>query len=708
MTTFVFREKGNMIQTHVGTADIVSLLSAAHSTYGWLGGLDGTRFLLSNWRGALSRRASELHLDTNLKLLPGTGHLLTARGPLSCEVDQPKDSFGGDIRTQLIGLTICALAHETDGHTAVSLFTRCMAPALFESQEVVEAIHSQLNDESHTRQILNEGALHGITALLTQATRDLNAPVGDRHWLRAKLFCEDISAAPPTEIDMVCGFLKWVLSEDHGAYATRSALVARVAYCLRSVGYMIGEIQSWHGVGERPESLGVKSVILVLGGFSKTDPLMFDPGELIQLSHTLHYRFETIGAMLLTSLESQSDLYPEECQFHFEEVYTIIQRTTEIHYRGVSGDVPVRMEYVSKPPNPDPMSMRFAAIFFPLSAGTLAPYYIAIANQETLDQIREHTNDIAGYDRVPEAVCHHRVITACIVLSLVGQIAGESFINSQHATQMSLSTSIWLDCMCNVLDQGLGSGFDYATAVHLLATIHCAHNPELIHQRARTTIAWRSGIYSIIPVLLSELETEPSVESIHLKCVDFYWANVTVRRNGSITSGTTAALRGYTDVEDILEDSVSTVQAMTGPWKGKAHQAPPDVRLYLSIERPSHYNSPDLSLAGRVNGSLIGTTGIFGVFQGLLRSTDERQSCSGHEASRDVINVKASKWAENRFVKPVGIGGDTPTYVSVQGDRAWALFLVGQSKNLGGRLAMRCPSCTLERMPNWGVVIGYC
>jgi hypothetical protein len=124
-------ETGSLLQTQVGLADIVTRLSAAHATFGWLGGLEGTKFLLPKVPNSFSRRIKELELDKSLRLLPVTAHVLTSGGPLICSIPNPADAFGGDARTQLIGLTIFALAHELDSENALELFQQCLASSLF-------------------------------------------------------------------------------------------------------------------------------------------------------------------------------------------------------------------------------------------------------------------------------------------------------------------------------------------------------------------------------------------------------------------------------------------------------------------------------------------------------------------------------------------------------------------------------------------------
>ena len=121
--TLVWRTRsGSLIQIEVGTIDVVNTFSAARSVYGWMGGTEGLRFLLDRIRNPLGKRLQELELDQQLRLQPFRGLVLTSRGPLVAHMDDAQESFGGDTCTQVIGTTLCALAHEFDIVTAANLF----------------------------------------------------------------------------------------------------------------------------------------------------------------------------------------------------------------------------------------------------------------------------------------------------------------------------------------------------------------------------------------------------------------------------------------------------------------------------------------------------------------------------------------------------------------------------------------------------------
>jgi hypothetical protein len=50
MTTVVFTPSEGMQQQQVGAADIVALLTAAHSAWGWIGGLNGLKSIIEKAR----------------------------------------------------------------------------------------------------------------------------------------------------------------------------------------------------------------------------------------------------------------------------------------------------------------------------------------------------------------------------------------------------------------------------------------------------------------------------------------------------------------------------------------------------------------------------------------------------------------------------------------------------------------------------------
>ena len=136
------------------------------------------RFLLDRIRNPLGKRLQELELDQQLRLQPFRGLVLTSRGPLVAHMDDAQESFGGDTRTQVIGTTLCALAHEFDIVTAANLFRNSLMPYLFgEKTPLLDTLQSQLLEGSTLQKIINEGASRGSNDLFLEAATRLGLPV---------------------------------------------------------------------------------------------------------------------------------------------------------------------------------------------------------------------------------------------------------------------------------------------------------------------------------------------------------------------------------------------------------------------------------------------------------------------------------------------------------------------------------------------------
>ena len=528
---------------------------------------------------------------------------------------------------------------------------------------------------------------------------------GDIAWLRAKLFAADTHLPLPTEIQMVGGLLKWIMSDDMSPYTTRSALVVRVAACLRSIGYPIGTIQTWDGTGSHPTNLYGNEVILVQGGSSPADRWMLDAEDFEDDRRTLHYNYKSVGVMLLNALRNQSDTSPEVFQANFEFAYGYFQSTRKVVYED-SGDG-VKAKFCQAPSSfrSTELAKRFAAIYFPLSAEIVAPCYHGIANEDTLRQLKDHETSVGGYDYLHESICVFRAVTAGIAISIASQFAAEGLGKGQHAISLDLTMLGWLEWTCGTLDQALVSGLKYSQVVSALAVIHSAQVPESAFQLRDAVVAWRFGIYSVVPSLLLSMKASP--EAVAPKCIDSYWANVKVQGDDSILSGTTGpTFVDWDSIEEIRRGNPSTLQSLSQPWIGPPRPGSSDVPLSLTIEGSFQNNGPDLSFVGRIGGSVIGRIGVLDVLRGLLRNNDEPNQCPGHASSLAVNNVKASQWVKDRGATPISAG--LHTYVPVQRDDRWAIFLLGESCSFNGRLAVRYASCTIERASFQSVVIGYC
>jgi hypothetical protein len=73
---------------------------------------------------------------------------LTGGGLVLANIDNAHEPFGGDIRTQLFGSTIYALAHECHSGIAVELFVDCLMPQFFDAANALtDALRDHLAAE---------------------------------------------------------------------------------------------------------------------------------------------------------------------------------------------------------------------------------------------------------------------------------------------------------------------------------------------------------------------------------------------------------------------------------------------------------------------------------------------------------------------------------------------------------------------------------
>ncbi|KAI4232180.1 MAG: hypothetical protein L6R40_007495 [Gallowayella cf. fulva] len=712
------------MQTEVGTVDVVNTWSAAQAVYGWMGGTEGLRFLLTRMPNPLGRRLRDLKLDRNLRLMPFLGHVLTSHGPpppaLAYLNDAPQ-SFGGDIRTQVIGTTLCALAHECELLTAARLFCRFLLPYLFgETSPAVYAVQSQLMEDTTLQKISNEGAARGLNNLFIETASKLDLPIAVQGWRQTKLGEEDRGCDFLGEVNMIGGLLKWVTCQGHGEYRTRSSCVARVAAYLREVGYNIGSIQTWSG-DERmlPRSIGTKSLTLVLGGSSETDPFMEEHQQLPDTPLILHYQHRTVGAMLLTALGDAPSIGPEILQEDFESVFNYIEKSLTLEYAYDSVGRHARYHWEPPDDKPRTIAKRLASGYFSDCADFLAPCFDRIAKQTYLDSVRGESKKIMRPER--KELGRYRALVASIVISIISRFAPKDFENMHHATTMDLSDSHWLSSICTVLDRN--EAFNISTVVTLLAEIHAAHNHDRIEaskehgieSSKRNVVAWRNGIYSVLPSFL--LNMTIAADGFHFVCLDHFWANVKVGEDGSVRSSSTPDLQRYEiDIEQHSDSTnMSSLDRLDEPSLGPPNIMAPDCPLYLSLGTPLHHGNPAICFVAWLGGSVAGTVGIEDVMSALLLSRENRQTCPGHDNPMHFINVKASVWARDPYSKPAN--KDVPLFVPVSGDHCWAIFIAGQTYGQGGRVVFRCPTCAVEEYSSSsggkdlhgpGCFIGFC
>ncbi|KFY05741.1 hypothetical protein V492_08323 [Pseudogymnoascus sp. VKM F-4246] len=724
--TLVFRaSSGPLTQVQIGPADVLATFAAAYAASGWLGGLDGIRNVLS-WSNRFlppASREKQIKLlqglfREDLKLQSAVFHILSSEhGPVRCEIPTSQTAFGGDQIPKIIGFTICALAHEGGYEIATELFADYLAPLIFDgAAELIVALQSQLHENNTMNRLLNEGATLGLPTIFLEVSRRLGFPTGDEDWLNRNIHVND-DRPRPTEWHFVVGLLRWLGNGMKTPYFTRSGLVARVAGYLQAVGYRISSILRLEGSQPRPHIPNPQTVVLVLGGSEETDTFMEDISGLAYSRVVMHYTYDTVGAMLHQSLSQYTTTAPELFQSDFEEIYGSIELRLRTEYYlqpgKAGGTLCVACNWKPPPSPPSPIATRLAGIYFPLLADEVAPCYERIATDNILSSVknREKREALASAEGFDQAIVRFRECTAAILISLIASLSRDDFRKFKHSTMLDLSHSVDLEQGCRFTDRSFSSSVKFDEAVQLLATIHAARRVEFSDSDPDRIIGWRNGIYCVIPNLL--LDMRPTAESITLACRDVFYANIRVHDNGSMKSAVRDNLPDTTHLEDRIVSGaeLSVMEMSKHPWVGRAQTTPPDKPLYLGLERPLHYNDPDICLVGRVDGNAIGTVSVDDVLKGIARSLLQAQECR-HDLSMDVVNVQTSAWIVKKGSIPVG-SKEIPALLSVKDDPSWALFAIGQSFCYQTCIVLRCNDCALHAATEHGwmeghvVLIGY-
>ncbi|KAL2866127.1 uncharacterized protein BJX67DRAFT_356642 [Aspergillus lucknowensis] len=739
MATLVFTTNaGPLQQVQIGPTDVISTLSAAYTAAGWLGGLDGVKYMISRYMGVLQPPSSNRLLSTRLATLFGPSitfnnsqvHILTSDcGPVRCEIPNSNEAFSGDRGTQLVGLTLCALAHECKGPTAVRLFVKFLAPAIFKDAGLlIDALHGQLTDDGLYERVLNEGATRGLPELFLKNIERLGLPIGDASWLSSRLRFKD-TEIPLTEIHMIAGLLRWIARGDVEPYWTRSGRVARAASCLKAVGYSIGSIEVWDGMPPRPKPFGPRCVVLVLGGSEETDQLMAAAEEIGDCDTMVHhYTQSTVGSMLYHSIAPYYLIDPECLQEDFEYIRHSIATRMQVsfglenHGRPLKEDIRARIEWKEEEEGPrrrvSATERSLASIYFPLLADHVGPCYSRIATRSVLAEVRNSRRQLAGTDAsssLTEGVARFRTTTLAIVLALVSPLADDQFWNIRHCISVDLADEDWLEEACGTINRTYASSIEYSEMVDLLAAVHVGvdigDNVTVSEDNkknflSREIIGWRNGRYSVIPSLL--LEMKPSPHAIRLACRDSFYANLRVQRDGSIRSAHNEAI--YTDRDQFPQQQqqphavISSSSGPHDPWIGPASPKPPSKPLHLSIERAAEYEDARLCFVARADGNNIGEVSIKAVLKAVARGFEvAERSCNGRPhpnaagTSECVWNLDVRHWLRDRYLKPLG-SVDLPGYLAVRDDAQWALFVAGQMEYSHGCLVVRCLGCARDAL----------
>jgi hypothetical protein len=94
MTLVFSTSSGQLTRVQVGPAEVLATFTAAYAATGWLGGLDGVRFMLSKCSRLIPSSSRPLEesfkgmIDQGLTLQNSQVHILTsAYGPLPCDIE---------------------------------------------------------------------------------------------------------------------------------------------------------------------------------------------------------------------------------------------------------------------------------------------------------------------------------------------------------------------------------------------------------------------------------------------------------------------------------------------------------------------------------------------------------------------------------------------------------------------------------------------
>ncbi|KUJ18668.1 uncharacterized protein LY89DRAFT_780695 [Mollisia scopiformis] len=704
---------GNIQQVQVGIApaDLVATLSAAKSAWGWIGGLDGIRHILTHLPRVFGEKQL-IKMGVKMKINPLRWHIITSEGTKTIEDLDKKSAFGGNPATQLIGLTICALSFELGEYRAIKAFMENLAPNILIDAEAgaSEALYSQLID--NFKKIVNEGAARGLERAFSNAIRSHNLPssLGP---------CEGFDE---TDYMFVVGLLRWVIEGGQKSYLTRSAATARVAVGLKEIGYSIGPILVWNGKGEPPSSW--KGVTLVTGGSCKTDALLAENEEdmLMIIPPIQHYHFDTVGPMLFNLMRLPNGPGPELLQADFNNVRHYIQ--TNLHFTWELSqeinDNYVRAVAHWKPTRgrPHTINLTLASICFGASATNFAGCYSDISNEQTLSIIKKHNNTNQAASN-PE-VLRFRAITTAILISVAETLSGPLFGQLSHITSVDLRGFSGLDGLSRGLGTVLASGIPYWKAVAFVSVFHSCADTQLFcgdSYTDRGIVGFRERDYAVLPALLFNLS--PTPDALGIYCVDEFYS-LPVQEDNTIRSheGDCWSPESWNRPEDENPGIKSTYEAATGV----PSTTEPDIPIYISIERDPTLPKPFICLAGRVDGKLIGATGITSILKTLALSFRIPETCpeGGHQVPHIVRHTKASQWSKHRVRKPTD-QVKFSNYIAVAGHPLWTVFLAGQAAqtSTGGLVVFGCFECAqntmksmaFERQQKWSeagnLFVGY-
>ncbi|CAN9363464.1 unnamed protein product [Alternaria alternata] len=746
---------GPLQQLQVGAADVVSTLAAAHSAWGWIGGMTGISNILS-----LCQRKHDLgrirEIFQHIEPEQGRCQILSQRGLITVSLTEDNNVFGDTPGSKLVGATLCALAHMMAPKSAIKIFQDFFLDRLFRSGFTEypgsrEALCTFLND--NYRSILNEGTVHQLNERFDEAISRLSLT----RQCDASTYPEPKKRDPDyhdqSEILLIKGFFKWLFHKDDvSPYYTRSGTVARLATCLKYVGYQLTEIRAWNGIGKPP--VLPRGLVLVTGGAFDTDRMMENESLRWQVDFVYHYHWQTIGAMLWNSIAGEiSETFHEIFQQDFDNTYMLMKKSLVcIHWAQVqfqSEDIQaftVWKDVASRPPSR--IALRLASTLFPESADRIAPFYEEIANEKYLNIPKLYAqtkNNRFESNKSPASreLQRFKALTASICISILSQAAGEGFASLKHSTLLDLTQWTHLTALCTQVDAFIQGGCPMSRVITAIAMIHCAADigqiftgtdrpflPTVDPEAASmsTVIGWRNGKYTVLPALLHSMERPLERAVLGLRCTDSFIANLPTQQDGTIRcpNGLSGVIMfdpdpSITAINHSLDSDPEKAQTAMETDKdvffGRPSPANADEPLYISLERPSYaFGEPCVSLCGRVGGDSLGHVSIQDVLTTLAQSwSDSRGNdykfCTPgtpHEdrgtdhvdlvPAHQVFNMAASRYCRKLERAPRdNANGEAKhnIYVQVNNDTPWAIFLAGQSP-LHNRLTFHCIQCAVH------------
>jgi hypothetical protein len=756
--TAVFRvsDSGSLQNLQVGIVDIITTASAATSAWGWVGGLRGLQTML---------RVICLNLEdrTNVfrppSMLAAACKILTFHGVATFQ-DEQAEAFGGDYTLQMVGFTLCALAHELIDQYVIDLFMRYLAPKRFRQlleglDGAREALYTQLVDNIHM--IKNEGASKGLTEKFERAANDLhllNTPQSAN--LSATLAQERNS-----DLQLVGGLLSWIGAESPGPYFTRSALVLRISAYLKAAGYVLGSISTWSGHGIPPTE--PHAVFLVLGGSSPTDsyadsePLFSHEGRIL----ISHYRYSTVGSMLLNTLQRPGLVTVEALQDYFDsiekEVSGAMVSTWTLEddfdsHCGPNSRIVAHVKFKGDRQASSSTALRLSSFYFARCAEIVAGFYQRIAQPATLEVVKKHLDDQGSNRELDPKLVEFRVVTISIVLVIIGHFGGSDYRNLRHCISLSLEFPQKIRNLAAKVETLLVDGLSFSHIAGILGYCHAGQNPtfyddntdrdEVFLANTLKVIGFRNNTYAVLPALICRMAEGPCQSALGFQCFDTFIANVPVYSDCSIKSGSRDT--GYTDLYGRMSKDIMALEGLGGHddpavlestppqvrFTVPSSQAP-DIPLYLNIERPLEIEGPVLSICGRVHGTAIGNVGVFAVLRTIIRGLSDNDGVNrtrpcqrGRWASDPTITAtQASSQSSSKcLIVPASIWStcnkklpgyrNVNVYVPVKHDSAWAIFLAGYAHS---HICLCCIDCTMagvlsrdERREEENVVIiGY-